>query len=296
MAEEPCQQCKTGKLRSKLELALSSWRNNTSRTGSFAQQRYLNINFANSYFLGGIREEILNTEEAVMTSAQVPVPEFSALLKANLALSHYRHHAEEYLDDPVTFLMVPVFSNFTSDRKLAGFLGANIYWKLRLRDILPNIAVGYFCILENSYDQTFTFRLDGPEVSYMGEGNAVLENIDERYEEMEKSVNINDFTGELSSPQTQSYTAVPLNRNFGQYKLRVYPSRESKEVYLTNKPWVYTIVVVSVFLVTSALLLLLDYVIVRRQRIVMNRVTAGAAKVASAERELNEFLAHEVRK
>ena len=250
----------------------------------------------NSVHLDGIQEVMLNTKEAVMTSAQVPVPDISALLKANLAMSHYRHHAEEYLDDPVTFLMVPVFSNFTSDRELAGFLGINMYWKLRLSDILPETAHGYMCVLENSYDQTLIFRIDGSEVTYLREGSVsgAVDNL--RYEEMGMSVNINDYMKEVAGPQTESYTAIPLSQEYGQYKLSVYPSRDSEAVYLTNKPWVYTIVVVSVFLVTTAILLFLDRVVAQRQHIVMDRVTKAAAKAASAERSLNEFLAHEVRK
>ena len=219
------------------------------------------------------------------------------MLKVNLALSHYRHHAEQYLDDPVTFLMVPVFSNFEREnRTLAGFIGSNMLWKLRFRDILPDTALGYLCVLENSYNQTLTFRLDGHEVTYLGQGNRHDDDDDVRFYEMGKSVNINDFMEEQAGPETHSYTAVPLSREYGQYKLSVYPSRESEAVYLTHKPWVYTIAVVAVFLITAIVLLFLDRVVAQRQRIVMDRVTKAAAKATSAERSLNEFLAHEVRK
>lgn len=231
-----------------------------------------------------------------MTSAEIPVPEFSALLKQNLAVSHYREQIEEYLDDPVTFLMVPVFSTFNTTRKLAGLLGANIYWKLRFKNVLPPTAIGYLCVLENTYNQTLVFQLDGSEVSYLGEGNAFQGAIARRYIDMEASCNINDFVEEQASPQTRSYTAVPLSRQYGQYTLRIYPSSDTEEAFYTNKPAVYTVVVVSVFLFTSLVLLFLDRIIARRQRIVMDHVTTAAAKAATAERALNEFLAHEVRK
>jgi signal transduction histidine kinase/CheY-like chemotaxis protein len=58
---------------------------------------------------------------------------------------------------------------------------------------------------------------------------------------------------------------------------------------------VYTIVVASTFLFTSFFFGLFSNIVEQRQHIVMEGVVKSAEKAAATERELNEFLAHEVR-
>jgi hypothetical protein len=89
--------------------------------------------------------------------------------KSSLAASQYRYDIEEYLDDPVTAFTYPVFDSFGDDRQLAGVLATNINWKLFFTKILPHSASGIVCILENSYKQTLAYRIDGPDVTYLGD-------------------------------------------------------------------------------------------------------------------------------
>jgi signal transduction histidine kinase len=58
---------------------------------------------------------------------------------------------------------------------------------------------------------------------------------------------------------------------------------------------VYTIVAASTFLFTSIVFVVFAYLVERRQQIVMAGVLKRAKQAAATERELNEFLAHEVR-
>jgi signal transduction histidine kinase len=57
----------------------------------------------------------------------------------------------------------------------------------------------------------------------------------------------------------------------------------------------YTAVVACTFLFTSIVFVVFAYVVELRQNIVMHGVLKSAKQVATTERELNEFLAHEVR-
>jgi len=117
-----------------------------------------------------------------------------------------------------------------------------------------------------------------------------------QYENMEKLVNINEALQQRAGPQTRSYTTVPLNQKFSQYKLRIYPTQETEAEFLRNKPWIYTIVVLSVILITSIVLFSLDRLLARRQRIITESWVISAEDTAAFEHELNEFIAHEVRK
>jgi signal transduction histidine kinase/CheY-like chemotaxis protein len=247
---------------------------------------------------------MLQTKEAMMARSFIPISAARESFRQNLAISQYRHNYGKYLDDPLTVLAYPVFDSFEDDRQLAGVLAVNIYWRLFFTEILHASASGIICILENSFNQTLVYRIDGPDVTYLGEED----NHDTRYDYMEEFADINDYVQRKAGPETRSYTAVPLNKEFGKYTLRIYPSHDSEERYSTNKPWVYTLVVASTFLFTAIVFVVFAYAVERRQKILMNGVVKTAEKVAAmngvvetarkvaaTEREVNEFLAHEVR-
>jgi signal transduction histidine kinase/CheY-like chemotaxis protein len=251
----------------------------------------LNINVANIKAFQGITPAVLQSNQAVMGPAIDLIPSQREIFRTTLALSQYRHNIEEYLDDPLTAFAYPVFDSFEDDRKLGGVLTTFFYWKLFFANILPPSASGIICILENSFNQTLVYRIDGPDVTYLGKEDLH----DTRYDYLEKLADINAYVQSQAGPETRSYTAVPLNKEFGKYTLRIYPSRDTEDHFTSNKPWVYTIVVASTFLFTSLVFIVFANVVERRQQIVMEGVVKSAEKAAATERELNEFLAHEVR-
>jgi signal transduction histidine kinase len=185
----------------------------------------------------------------------------------------------------------PVFDSFEDDRQLAGVLATDVYWNSFLANILPPSAPGIICMLEISYNQTLAYRIDGPDVTYLGEENRH----DTRYDYLEEFADMNAYVQSQARPETRSYTAVPLNKEFGKCTLRIYSSRDTEDHFSSNKPWVYTIVVASTFLFTSIVFVVFANVVERRQKIVMEGVVKSAEKVTARERELNDFLAHEVR-
>jgi hypothetical protein len=82
------------------------------------------------------------------------------------------------------------------------------------------------------------------QTTYLGEEDGH----DPRYY-LETHADINAYVESQARTETRSYTAVPLNKEFGSILsniLLVTPRHFS-----SNKPWVYTIVVASTFLFTS---------------------------------------------
>jgi len=228
-----------------------------------------------------------------MTRAVIPRSrQVKAFIQENLEISQFRQDVEQYLDDPMTLIVHPVLDSFEEDRQVAGVVAVSMYWGLFFKGILPPSAKGYICVLENSYGQTMAYRIDGSDATYLGGEDPH----DERYEYLELSADINRFVQDRAGPHTRSFTRVPLNGEIGKYYLRVYPSHETKEDFTTNKPWIYAVVVLSVFLLTAILLLVLDRVVARRQQIFMQSLLKSAKETAAFEQELNAFLAHEVRK
>lgn len=250
------------------------------------------MNFANTQVFEGVLDAVLETKQAILNKAVIVVPNGRDRLRANLAISQFRHEAEEYVNDPITFFAYPVFTSFKEGSEIGGILATNIYWKQLFADILPPDAEGYICVLKNSYNQSLTYRIDGSQAFYLGDED----HLDIRYDEqIVLTSSVNDFIAHNSNPTTQSYSAVMLSREIGKYTLSVYPSVETRESFSSSNPWFLVAIVTSVFFATSLLFLLFFWVVERRQRLVVDEVVATATRAATTERELNEFLAHECR-
>jgi class 3 adenylate cyclase len=131
--------------------------------------------------------------------------------------------------------------------------------------------------LENTLNQTFTYRIDGPVATYLGPGDRH----DPSYDYLMVSADVANYVNTKASPATRAYTTVNLNDEYLAYKLRVYPSSKNEDVYLTNEPVIFTVVVAMVFLFTSVIFVTYDLFVGRRQRIVMDRALASGAIVNS---------------
>lgn len=253
----------------------------------------LNFNLATSLTMWGGLEPLLKTKEAIMNRAVAP-RKSTAGVQELLEASQYREESldMEYLGDPHTFFAYPVFNSFDNDRQVAGVIMANTYWRMVFANVLPDDAKGYICILENSFNQTLTYQVDGKRSIYLGEEDPH----NSRFDYLGRFESINESVSKQASIKNRSFTTVSLNKEFGQYTLRIYPSEVTEAEFSTNKPWVYTAAVFLVFLVTVIILVILDRTVARRQKIIMGRVVKAAEEKAAFEHELNAFLAHEVRK
>jgi signal transduction histidine kinase len=223
----------------------------------------------------------------------VPIPENIKQFESNLQLSQYRNNIQLYKADPLSFIAHPVFDSFREDRKLVGVIAASIYWKMIFSQILPSSDshTGIFCVLENDYNQTLTYRVDGNEATFLGPGDLH----DSKYDYLEYSEDVNEKLQELATIDRQSYRAVSVSTDFGRYRLRVYPTSETVAEYTTNEPIIYSVLIVCAFLFTSTVFLIYSILVERRQKLVMDTAMNNATRAIETERELNEFLSHEIR-
>jgi hypothetical protein len=61
--------------------------------------------------------------------------------------------------------------------------------------------------------------------------------------------------------------------NSCQYRLSVYPTAELEDQYITQEPVIYASIVLAVFIFTSLVFLLYDYIVQRRQAKIMASAT-----------------------
>jgi len=251
----------------------------------------LNWNFDKTVGLNGILEYILRDKKAAAGKAGTPVPSTVPIVTDFLKKSQYRADVQEYVNDWQTFINYPVFDSFEDDRKVAGVLTSSIHWKFLFSRLLPQYVRGIICVVETSYNQTFAYRIDGSKASKLDTSYQPSS----KYSHLEVSTDINSYARQRATPRNRAYTQVGLNEEIGTYRLRVFPSDDMAADYETNNPWIYTAVVVCIFLFTSGIFLLYAAVVEKRQHVMMTTAIAAAQKAAADERDLNEFIAHEVR-
>ena len=233
---------------------------------------------------------MMTEKKAVFRNTAVPIPEYKELLEKNLALSQYRGNIDEYADGLSTFFAYPVFDSFESDKQVAGILSTNIYWKILLSKLLPSSAQGIICVIENSFNQTFSYRIDGTNASFLQMGDSH----DPKYDDLVRSESVNDYLQSRASPKNRAYSTVGMSDNT-KYTISVYPSQDTEDMFVTNKPIVYTIVVIIGFVLVAVLFFAFSVYVEKRQNIMTAKVIQNADRIAATERELNEYLAHEVR-
>jgi class 3 adenylate cyclase len=200
------------------------------------------------------------------------------VFNALLSLGQYRHELLQYKEDPTNTMAYPVFDNLGPDRKVVGVLATALFWRLLFQDVLPPSGTGIIVVIQNNFGQAETFRIDGPEVRYLGSGDLHNPKYDDA---MEMFANVADNIASKADPTSRSYTAVDINSNFASYELYVYPSEDMEKKYLTWEPTIYGLVVASIFVVTAATFLMYNSLVEKRQSIVLDKAVKSTAVVRS---------------
>lgn len=124
--------------------------------------------------------------------------------------------------------------------------------------VLPPGAEEVIAVLENSCGQSFTYSIMGDTAFYVGSGDQH----DTKYDRLEVDTGWNAFLG--ANDRTKD-----LHDGQCIYRVKVYPSQEMEDIFVTNTPLYFTAVLVSTFLFTSFVFMIYDYMVEKRQKIVM---------------------------
>jgi class 3 adenylate cyclase len=244
---------------------------------------FLNFNTLDLAYFQGPYNDILNNAQAalgVMTHLNDDAASDNdaiKILNAWLSLGQYRHTLAEYTEDPITAIAYPVFDNFIPDRKIVAVLGTALYWRFLFTDVLPPSGTGFIVVVENSFGQAETYRIDGPTVTYVGIGD--LHEI--KYDHMEIMTKVADSIAAEGGVETRSYTAVDLNSDYLDYTVHVYPSTHMEDKFVTNEPIYYAVVVAAIFLFTTVVFMVYNCLVERRQRLVLDKAVKSTAVVKS---------------
>ena len=194
-------------------------------------------------------------------------------------------------DEPVSELLFPIFdelrsihapsSNLSNENNdptrnsVVGFFSTSMYWRDLVTGILPKGDEGIVVVFDNPCNPTFTYQINGPMVHYLGRGDFH----DPSYDHLEMSSNffdLNSFANGISL-----YSGPKVSSEYCPFRLRVYPSSDMKGDYSTNDPVIFAVTAVCIFIFTSAIFLLYDCTVERRQRLVMHTAERSTAIVSS---------------
>jgi hypothetical protein len=162
---------------------------------------------------------------------------------------------------PESLLCTPVQATPEAQSPIVAVLTAVIPWNDYFMNVLPEGAGGILVVVKGR-SQTFTFHIDGPDVSFLGEGDLH----DEKYDYLELT---NDFAAFDGSKGNFKYT------------VHLYPTDVFYAQHTTNRPVVYTIAVLCVFIFTASAFVLYDIFVEKRQQTVLDTATKASGIVNS---------------
>lgn len=166
-------------------------------------------------------------------------------------------------DDPQSIAVLPVFKEPNdAESDIIGFIVAVIPWGQFFENIIQDGQNGVFAVLEESCGNAFTYKVDGGNATFFGVGDLH----DQAYDSIKRSTKFVAHDGDL--------TGISGLSDHCQYTINVYPSEEYEQEYESNKPILFTICVLLVFVFTSLIFVLYDCLVQRRQ----HKVNAMAVK------------------
>jgi class 3 adenylate cyclase len=222
-------------------------------------------------------EATLATEQTIMGRSldfSDPEDEAASERKAvfDLFVPKWEEHATSYGNDPVADVHIPIFDTYDPEsRELVGILTSVIYWRTYFENIIADRA-DIVVVLDNTCEQMYTYQITGNTVGYLGSGDRHDRQFDKFKVATEAGSFLGGGDGGVSARDVDGGCL---------YSIRVYPSQDLKDEYITRKPVIYTVIVIMVFLFISAVFVFYDMLVERRQRLIMNKAVASSAIVSS---------------
>lgn len=207
---------------------------------------------------------------ALLSMMKSKFPTFSETAFAG----EYERLLQDQIQEPLASIFLPVFdANATS--KIIGTFFVDFCWSYILSLDVPEESNGFQLVIENTRGQAFTYQIQNSIVSFLGAGD--LHDI--AFDSL-----MRESTYEAFVPVVQDLAATPSSESLTKqlyYNMRVYPSNACVRRYRTNRPLIYAVVVVAIFIFTSTMFLMYDLLVRRRQTKVMASAMQTDAIVSS---------------
>jgi len=183
----------------------------------------------------------------------------------------------------ITTMLYPIYKELRPGVRRDGssdvvaFLGADIYWRDYLTRVFQEDDAGATVVIQNNVNQNFTYKIMGSAVTFVGDGDLH----DKTYDDMEETFVFGSNLASNAMDKDSPYSGAFLHQEWVQYTFRIYPSKDLEENFHTKQPAVYTVVVLLVALTSAGMFFLYDYLVERRQKVVLQTAERSDAIVSS---------------
>ena len=148
--------------------------------------------------------------------------------------------------EPLSYIYYPVFHDFEKKRLVAG-IESMVYWRSYFEYILPDQVSGIVVVVKNTKNESFSYQINGKEAVFLGLADAH----DSKYDHMMLRADYTSFQDKQVEANTnRAYRGVEVDDEHISYWIEVYPSDQTEEIYLTNRPLIYTLAMVFFFSLT----------------------------------------------
>lgn len=174
-------------------------------------------------------------------------------------------------DYPRSYAIEPIFKTFFDDPELVGFIFAVVPWDTYFLNVLPTGTNGFIVRVLGTCGATISFRLDGPDVTYLGE-------------DFKPNPKYNSLVQGREFAEFARYDGEVVNDfiTHCSYYIEVHPADDLADSYLkNNEPFIYSAVVFVVFIFTALVFVLYDFFVQRRQDKVLRTAQKTSAIVSS---------------
>ena len=178
-----------------------------------------------------------------------------------------------YQGDIFSSVYFPLYNHFEEERQVAGIMRTVIQWGRYFANVLPASDVGVLLVLENGCDEPYSYQIQGEQVYPLGHGD-YSSNTFHDYEmtaSMAGTTKLNDGT---------KY-GMGIYHGACPYSIRVYPSQEFYDAYITQMPITITASVAAIFVISALMFILYDRLVEWRQILIVKQATQTHEIVAS---------------
>lgn len=164
-------------------------------------------------------------------------------------LEYYASYCQYYIPvgenpfEPNSDILYPIINNVDevrvagdpgyvpSNHQAVGLVAGSFYWRSFLREILPKGSNGIRVVFSGPCSKTFTYKILGGNVQYLGEGDVHEKMYDNKYVEA-----ILGDLGRFANKTQTVYTGAPFDTEYCPVTLRVYPSEEMRDIFTSYNP------------------------------------------------------------
>ena len=170
---------------------------------------------------------------------------------------------------PHAFLFHPIHADPEDvDSEIVAVICSGIAWDNSLLGLLPPEIRGLYVVIENTCDQQYTFVLNGPDATFLGEGD----HHDPSYDYMHKRVT---FRPRQTHPEYDTIAGHCI------YSMNIYASGEFEGIWDDNTSVVFAAVVATTFFIVTLVFFIYDIMVQLRNNKLVERAARTTAIVSN---------------